>query len=562
MPSGGSYPPILWQNFLNFAVEMENIGLKPGTLLRHSAYRVEKTLGFGGFGITYLATDLNLDRLVAIKEFFPQDLCHREGDTSAVVSVATANAPDTVEKLKAKFIKEAKNIAKLDHPGIIKIHSAFEENNTAYYVMDFIEGQTLFERVETDGPLPTEDALEIITAVGEALEYIHSHNINHLDVKPENIMLRHSDGKPILIDFGLSKHYDKRGKQTTNTLSGLSHGYAPIEQYNVEGIKEFSPQTDVYSLAATLYYALSGTVPPNATDIIINEGLDFPDDFPQQLVPAISRGMASTAKSRYSTAGQFINAVNGSPDFYPDSTSDYEADYDFSELNDSDSYSKKKALRRWGGIVAGLVLLVGLFIVLAQTHSSEPAEPTAAEMSEPDSLPDEEVAAASDAKESGVNKVAEASQRPEARSADEASLLKVEKQTSEANGNAVASNEAKSLAPVSAPQETKTSEQIYSVVEQPAEFPGGQTALMKWLANNMRYPESAQQNGVSGRVIVKFVVEKNGTLSGLEIAKGIDKDLDSEALRIVRRMPAWTPARVGGQPVRSSFTLPIIFRLQ
>ena len=105
-------------------------------------------------------------------------------------------------------------------------------------------------------------------------------------------------------------------------------------------------------------------------------------------------------------------------------------------------------------------------------------------------------------------------------------------------------------------------DQIFQAVEQPAEFPGGQAALMKWLSNNIRYPESAQQNGVSGRVIVKFVVERDGGISGATIVKGVDKDLDAEALRVVKRMPKWQPGKNNGQAVRSYFTLPVTFKLQ
>lgn len=115
---------------------------------------------------------------------------------------------------------------------------------------------------------------------------------------------------------------------------------------------------------------------------------------------------------------------------------------------------------------------------------------------------------------------------------------------------------------VEEPKETPKPDQIFTAVEQPAEFPGGQAALMKWLSTNIRYPESAQQNGVSGRVIVKFVVEKDGSINSASIVKGVDKDLDNEALRVVKRMPKWQPGKNNGQAVRSYFTLPVTFKLQ
>lgn len=282
-------------------------GLKPGALLRHNTYRIERILGQGGFGITYLATDLNLDRLVAIKEFFPKDYCDRDSTTSHV-TLGTQSASEFVNKLKAKFLKEARNIAKFDHPGIIKIHAAFEENNTAYYVMDYIEGESLSEMVKRHGPLPESKAIEYITKAGNALEYVHSQNINHLDIKPANIMIRRSDDNPILIDFGLSKQYDSSGNQTSATPVGRSHGFAPMEQYNDGGVKEFSPQTDLYSLAATLYYILSGVTPPQATKLIEDE-LTFPPSIPSNLIGPIAKAMSSRRSQRHESVSEFVNAI-------------------------------------------------------------------------------------------------------------------------------------------------------------------------------------------------------------------------------------------------------------
>lgn len=289
---------------------MSNIqGLRPGATLRHGTYRIERMLGQGGFGITYLATDLNLERLVAIKEFFPKDYCDREATTSHV-TLGTQGSSEFVNRLKAKFLKEARNIAKFDHPGIIKIHAAFEENNTAYYVMDYIEGGSLSEMVKRHGPLPEAKSVEYIEKVGEALEYIHAHKINHLDIKPANIMVRRSDDNPILIDFGLSKQYDSSGLQTSTTPTGISHGYAPMEQYNDGGVKEFSPQTDLYSLAATLYYMLSGVTPPQATKLIEDE-LTFPDSIPTAFISPISKAMSPSRKSRHESVRKFLCVIRG-----------------------------------------------------------------------------------------------------------------------------------------------------------------------------------------------------------------------------------------------------------
>lgn len=282
-------------------------GLGAGVLLHHGTYRIEAVLGQGGFGITYLATDMNLGRRVAVKEFFPKNYCDRDGSTSHV-TLGTQGSKEFVDRLKAKFLKEARNIAKFDHPGIIKIHAAFEENNTAYYVMDYIEGRSLSEVVREDGPLSEEKALDYIRKVGAALEYIHAGRINHLDVKPANIMVRGSDDAPVLIDFGLSKQYDSSGNQTSTTPVGISHGYAPMEQYDDGGVKEFSPATDIYSLAATLYFLLSGVVPPPATKLVEDE-LTFPATIPPRLVGPIAKAMSAGRKKRYQDIPSFLNSL-------------------------------------------------------------------------------------------------------------------------------------------------------------------------------------------------------------------------------------------------------------
>lgn len=275
--------------------------------MQHGTYRIERVLGQGGFGITYLAIDVNLQRQVAVKEFFPRDYCDRDESTSHV-TVGTKNSAELVNRLKAKFLKEARNIAKFDNPNIIRIYAAFEENDTAYYVMEYIEGESLSAMVKQQGPISEPKALEYIRKVGSALEYVHARKINHLDVKPANIMVRRSDNNPILIDFGLSKQYDTVGNQTSTTPIGVSHGYAPLEQYTAEGVKDFSPQSDLYSLAATLYYLLSGVVPPQATTLV-EEQLTFPGSIPSRLVAPLSKAMSSARHQRHETIGHFIEAL-------------------------------------------------------------------------------------------------------------------------------------------------------------------------------------------------------------------------------------------------------------
>lgn len=245
--------------------------LQPNSTLQGGKYIIKKVLGQGGFGITYLAEHDLLGTKVAIKEFFMKDFCNREESTSHV-SVLTESGREQVVRFREKFLKEARSIARLRHPNIVRISDVFEENGTAYYVMDFCEGGSLSEllKLHPNGigePL----ALMYIRQVASALEHVHAMKMNHLDIKPANILLD-AQGNAVLIDFGLAKQYDvTTGNQTSTTPVGISHGYAPIEQYKQGGVSEFSPATDIYSLGATLYKLITGQTPPEAQVLLEEE---------------------------------------------------------------------------------------------------------------------------------------------------------------------------------------------------------------------------------------------------------------------------------------------------
>ncbi len=276
--------------------------LSLGSSLLNGKYVIKSVLGQGGFGITYLAVHTMLDVEVAIKEFFPKTFCDRDTTTSHI-TLGTSVNKELVERFKTKFLKEAKNIAKLKHPGIVRIQDVFEENNTAYYVMDFIDGQSLSDIVKQKGRISLPSAIGWIAKVGDALSYIHSKNINHLDIKPYNIMLD-DGGNPILIDFGLAKQYDDAGEETSTTPVGISHGYASPEQYRKGGVSSFSPQADIYSLAATLYKLITGLTPPDALALIDTE-LEFPEFVDDQIAEAIKRAMSTNKKHRPASIEEF-----------------------------------------------------------------------------------------------------------------------------------------------------------------------------------------------------------------------------------------------------------------
>ena len=272
--------------------------LRSNSTLQGGKYRIIKKLGQGGFGITYLAENTMLEGKVAIKEFFFKEYCERN-ELTCHVTVPTSNNRDTVERFKQKFIKEAKTIFRLNHPNIVRILDVFEENDTAYYVMEYIEGESLSDMVTRRGAIPFAEAIGYVKAAAEALMYIHSKKINHLDIKPGNLMKRNEDGEILLIDFGVAKQYDLDTSQgTTTTPVGISCGYSPTEQYRKNGVQTFSPQSDVYSLAATLFKLLTGNTPPEAMEIQ-DEGLPVAELQAKHIPSAVISAIAMAMKGRH-----------------------------------------------------------------------------------------------------------------------------------------------------------------------------------------------------------------------------------------------------------------------
>ena len=275
--------------------------------LQGGKYKIDTVLGTGGFANTYLATVAEDGSKVAIKEFFMKEYCGRDESTSQV-QIPTEGGREIVERYKQKFLKEARMISSLVHKHVIRIHDVFEENGTAYYVMDYIERGSLKDKVSNGGAVSEKLALRYIRQVADALSYVHSNNILHLDVKPANVLLDGNDDA-VLIDFGISKHYDADGGETSTTPAGVSKGYAPIEQYQHGSVSGFTPSTDVYSLGATLFYLITGEAPPEAS-VVYEEGLSPSlDAYAPAIKAAIEKAMSPRRKDRYQTIAEFVQAL-------------------------------------------------------------------------------------------------------------------------------------------------------------------------------------------------------------------------------------------------------------
>ena len=288
--------------------------LNPGTLLQGGKYRIESMLGQGAYGITYLATKKVKGQLgiiavkVAIKEFFSKELNSRRPDGT----VAEASSDSLAGKYSNMFLREARNLSRMEHNGIVNVLEAFSENNTHYYVMEYIDGGSLDEYIRSKGHLSEQETLSLARQIGSALSYMHGNKMLHLDLKPKNIM-RRTDGSLCIIDFGLSKQYESSGEPESSTTIGLgTPGYAPLEQGDSDDRKTFAPTLDIYAFGATLFKMLTGKTPPRSSDIF-NEG--FPEDellslaISEETISAIRHAMSPRKGDRPQTVEEFLKEL-------------------------------------------------------------------------------------------------------------------------------------------------------------------------------------------------------------------------------------------------------------
>ena len=346
--------------------------LANNTLLQGGKYKIVRHISSGGFGNTYEGVHTMMDTRVAIKEFFPKMFCNRDENTSHI-TVATQSNKELVDKLRKKFIEEAKAIFKMNHPNIVKVHDIFEENGTAYYVMDYIDGKSLGDIVKQRGPLPEAEAVGYIRQVADALKYVHSLNRLHLDIKPGNVMVD-ATGHAMLIDFGASKHYDMESGENTSTLMGVNtKGYAPVEQ-STQSFTKFSPATDIYALGATLYKLLTGKTPPDANLLMAKEETlaPLPSCISKSTHNAVLKAMTLIRADRPQTIDVFLGLLDSkiTNSFDDEVTMCKETEKArqtkekrrLTEEQKRNTAKKSSSKNAWLWIVIGVIAVVGIII--------------------------------------------------------------------------------------------------------------------------------------------------------------------------------------------------------
>ena len=538
---------------------------------------------------------------VAVKEFFMKEINGREN--SSVTSGSTSNG-GLFYYYRDKFEREARNLSTLSHPNIVKVLEAFHANGTTYYSMEYIDGISLDKKIaqSPQGRMPLTEAIETLKQISAAIAFMHSRNMLHLDVKPGNVMMR-KDGTAVLIDFGLSKQYTSDGEPESSTKVGAgTPGYAPIEQASYHEGKGFPTMMDVYALGGTLFKMLTGQRPPEASEIL-NEG--FPTDslrqlfIPDNIVNSISKAMAPLKKDRWQTVDEFVNHLDehGEHTIYEDTSSEnarsestifddrkfshklqgdpidarqsnhrYASDHS-ADIEDDDEDQTESWFTRNKVVCAVAALLIALVVGLYVTNSRTDKEPQTAVTEQPTQLADSIAASQEEAGETPDGKVADNNEtRSDGKPTNgnnndgHTSPSQASSRPNKTTQNGQNAPEPVRSEPLNKPQPVNST-RVYDVVEQMPSFPGGISGLMTYLNQNTRYPAVAQENGVQGRVVVSFVVGKDGHISDVTVLRSVDPSLDKEAIRVVRNMPRWTPGKQGGEPVRVRYNVPVSFRL-
>ena len=291
--------------------------LPMGTILA-GKYLVGRVLGQGGFGITYVGWDIALERKVAIKEYYPSGQVSRNPGSRGLTWYTSVQSQQAKQNGTQMFLKEARKMSKVDDiPNVVRVRDLFQENETAYIVMDFVEGETLKARLEKTGPLPWEQAKGIFLPAIQAMEQVHKAGLVHRDISPDNLMLT-PGGKVKILDLGAAK--DLSVNNGASSMQVAKGGFSPFEQYTQRGSS--GPWTDVYAMAATVYYTLTGKLPPVATDRVVEDTISWDEPglkaLSAQALEALQKAMVISAKTRMQSMeelekGLYITTVKPEP---------------------------------------------------------------------------------------------------------------------------------------------------------------------------------------------------------------------------------------------------------
>ena len=379
------------------SVNTDARALPKGTQLND--YRLEHVLGHGGFGITYLATDLSLNKKVAIKEYYPREIAVRNR-TKSVHPTGSAEDRDNFSWGLERFGEEARTLARFSHQNVVAVRRLFEANGTSYIVMDFCEGEPLSQIIRRDAPLPQGQLESLFASLLDALEHVHGAGVMHRDIKPANIFIR-ADGSPILLDFGAARQALVNHSQSMTSLA-TAH-YAAFEQYSTHG--DQGAWTDIYGLAATCYHAATGAKPFDAPDRILDDKLEplitkAAGQYTHEFLRTIDAGLAVRPKDRPQTIGEWRNLYRSTKPIVSNSGTAVPA---------GGGENKPNYTPAIVGIGLSFLLIIGIAIgnmdsapladdIATTEAATEAVEPIAPELSQLDSAVAEALAAQAKAK--------------------------------------------------------------------------------------------------------------------------------------------------------------------
>ena len=372
-------------DFIHNSMQKENNDqqmLPEQLYLQGGKYRIDRRIASGGFGNTYEVFNVEFEERMALKEFFMKGISQRDAD-SITVSVSNTLNKGQFEAQKDKFKKEARRLRRMHNPHIVQVHDLFEENGTAYYAMDFVDGESLSTRLKrTNVPLSEKETLDILNQVLEALEEVHALGIWHLDLKPGNIMIDRQ-GKAKLIDFGASKQMSAtEGYTTTTTAMCYTPGYAPAEQID-QKMELIGPWTDLYALGATLYNLLTKNRPPTVSEMQEDNAFVYPKAVSKKMQYLIRWMMTPKRQKRPQSVAEVKDFL--SKPFHPQSPPVVDDDEEtvmgkettpelsqtISSYEESPSFSKK-----WIGIGVAALALTGVLLVWNPLKKSTPDKPS------------------------------------------------------------------------------------------------------------------------------------------------------------------------------------------